>query len=237
MDVAVAALGTVGRCYEQLLAFSSNAAGRLGGEEIDRLRDQYATVGFVKVERVLPARVFVEFARSLIPIVAPIAADVVIKHEVRGQNSLSDGAQFRRVDPECMGSTMAGKALQRVFDALGITQFGSRLGASVLPLVSRIVGPVSYRRLYFYLYEEGHYISAHNDHHVGPRVDVQFPVSLATVAGVRVLADGLFRIHYDSPGSMNVLGPCVWHDVPPIVRSASGRAPLRFNMGLRFMPD
>ena len=62
----------------------------------------------------------------------------------------------------------------------------------------------------FYIYNEGDYISVHNDHHVGQRVDVQLPVTLGTVAGVRVLSNGFLRTHYDTVGAMNVPGTRTW---------------------------
>jgi hypothetical protein len=35
---------------------------------------------------------------------------------------------------------------------------------------------------------------------------------------------------------MNVLGPRVWHDVPPLLRASNGADPQRLNIGLRFIP-
>ena len=154
-----------------------------------------------------------------------------MQQEPTPHGRLSDGARFRRVDPYCAPQP---EKLTRLLAALGLTDFGFRLASKLTPLIRHIAGPVTFRRLYFYLYKEEDYLSVHDDRHVGARVDVQFPVTLGTIAGVRVLSDGLLRVHYDSPGSMNVLGPCVWHDVPPLLRGVSGIEPQRLNIGLRF---
>ena len=66
---------------------------------------------------------------------------------------------------------------------------------------------------------------------------MQFPITCGSVGGVRVLSDGFLRMHYDAAGSMNILGPGVWHDVPPLLRGESGVDPYRVNIGFRFTPD
>jgi hypothetical protein len=200
-------------------------------------RIEYAAAGFVKVDDILPADVLSALAVDLVPVLSVIAENVQMRHAPTEQQTLSDGARFRRVDPHCVREAVTRKKLVDLLDSLGLVRFGAQLGAALTPLVKQIVGPVEFERVYFYLYGEGDYISVHDDHHVGNRFDVQFPVSLGTVGGLRVLADGFLRIHYDRPGSMNVLGPCVWHDVPPLLRSASGVDPQRVNIGMRFTPE
>src|SRR5262249_18724187 len=143
----------------------------------------------------------------------------------------------RRVDPHCTRHPETREKLSLLLNSLGLTEFTSFLGGKLTPLIRYIAGPVNFRRGYFYLYDEGDYISVHDDHHVGARVDVQFPVSFGTSGGIRVLSEGFLRMHYDSAGSMNVLGPRIWHDVPPLLRGVSGNDPRRVNIGLRFTPD
>ena len=43
-------------------------------------------------------------------------------------------------------------------------------------------------------------------------------------------------LHYDDPGAMSVLGPRVWHDVPPLMRVDAATAPVRVTLTLRFAP-
>jgi hypothetical protein len=124
-----------------------------------------------------------------------------------------------------------------VLDRVGFTAFGAGLGKARTPLIRRVVGDVTYRRAYLYLYREGDYIGAHDDHHVGNRIDVQFAVTLDGAGGIRVLSDGFFRMHYDVAGSMNILGPTMWHDVPQPLRVSPTATPRRLTIGLRFTPD
>lgn len=162
---------------------------------------------------------------------------VVLRQEPQGLHQLSDGARFRRIDPYCLGSTPAREALEELLHRLGVTTAALQLAQDIAPLVREIVGPVTFRRSYLYLYEEDDYISVHNDHQVGDRIDVQFPVSMGTFGGLRVLSDGLLRMHADTPGAMNILGPRIWHEVPPLLRMSSSEAPRRLNLGFRFVPE
>ena len=222
----------------QLLALTPRANELLADLALaEEMRHEYATVGFVKVADVLAPDALTHFVKHLLAVLGPMAELVTTRHEPGLNETLSDGLRFRRVDPARIRDPIAREVTTRTLEELGLYEFGAQLGARITPLIRRIVGPVGYRRIYFYIYEEGDYICAHNDHQVGNRVDIQFPVALETVAGVRVLSDGLFRMHYDSAGSMNVLGPRVWHDVPPLLRGMSGATPQRLNIGLRFTPD
>lgn len=224
--------------YTEILNLTAEANRLLGQLEFAApARDEYRTVGFVKVANVLPADALTALAIDLLPILSPISEEVCMFHSITAQHTLSDGARFRRVDPHCARHPDTREKLSRLLTALGLIEFASFLGEKLTPLIRYIAGPVNFQRAYFYLYSEGDYISVHDDHHVGARVDVQFPVSLGTVGGIRVLSEGFLRMHYDSAGSMNVLGPCIWHDVPPLLRGVSGGDPRRVNIGLRFTPD
>jgi hypothetical protein len=226
------ALARLGDRYDQILELTPEADHLLGRLELARqIHSNYASTGFVKVDKVLPEEALIALVIDLLPILSPIAQEVILRQEPTPQGTLSDGARFRRVDPYCAQQP---EKLTQLLASLGLNEFGSLLASKLTPLIRYIAGPVTFRRLYFYLYKEGDYLSVHDDRHVGARVDVQFPVTLGTTGGMRVLSDGLLRIHYDSAGSMNVLGPCVWHDVPPLLRGLSGIEPQRVNVGLRF---
>lgn len=229
--------GLDGRCA-QILSLTTEANQLLADLRLaEPIRSEYAEAGFVKVPNVAPAGALTGLLTDLLPILSPIAEEVSLLHAPTAQHTLSDGARFRRVDPHFARQPATREKLTCLLDSLGLLEFGFLLGTKLTPLIRYVVGPVSFQRVYFYLYREGDYISVHDDHHVGARVDVQFPVSIGTVAGVRVLSEGFLRMHYDSPGSMNILGPCVWHDVPPVLRGLAGVDPQRINIGLRFARD
>ncbi|KYF53627.1 hypothetical protein BE08_23970 [Sorangium cellulosum] len=200
-------------------------------------RDEFAAIGFATVRDVIPRDAWIGLVTIVLPILRRVAEEVTLIQQPISLERLSDGARFRRVDPHCLRNPATREKMSLLLEKLGLSPLGASLAAALTPLIRGVVGPVSFSRTYFYLYEEGDYISAHNDHHVGDRVDVQFPVSLGTPGGVRVLSGGFLEMRYDVAGSMNVLGPRVWHDVPPVLRSDPDVAPRRFNMGFRFTPD
>ena len=219
--------------YEEILQLTPEARDRLAHiESSHALHRAFASGGFVTVERVLPAGPFVALVRDLLPILSAIAEPITLRHEPTAQGTLSDAARFWRVDPYCSHD---GEKLRELLGRLGVLQFASDLTSKLMPLIHAIAGPVDYQRTYWYLYKEGDYLSVHDDRHVGARIDVQFPLTLGSVGGVRVLEDGFLRMHYDSPGSMNILGPGIWHDVPPLLRTEFGLEPRRVNLGFRFV--
>jgi hypothetical protein len=200
------------------------------------MRDDFARIGFVQVQNIVQAEALTALVDALLPILDPIAADVAMLHSEVSPDTLTHGHRFRRVDPHDVRLDEVRQELLQLFDRIGLTEFGLRLGSKLTPLIRYIVGPVRYQRLGFNVYVEGDYISAHNDHHMGDRVNVQFPVTLGAAGGIRVLCEGLFKVYYDRPGAMNVLGPRVWHDVPPLLQM-SGVSPVRLTLSMRFGPD
>jgi hypothetical protein len=229
------ALAALDARYAELLQLTPTARELLARAELlPSIRERFANDGFVKVTDVLAAQPLVELVTDLLPILNTIAEPVTLRQEPTPDGRLSDGARFWRVDPHCAPH---GDKLTRLLATLGLVEFGSLLSSSLTPLIREIAGPVSYQRTYVYLYKEGDYVSVHDDHHVGMRVDVQFPITLGSVGGVRVLSNGFLQMHYDTAGSMNVLGPGVWHDVPPLLRGESGGNPHRVNLGFRFTPE
>jgi hypothetical protein len=238
MQITTSILDALDARYKELLELTPHAHRLISTPELaDMLRGKYVAAGFVKVENVIPAESFATFVASLLPILSPIAEQIVMRHTLGSDHTLSDGFRFSRVDPDCTCYPETKAKLTQLLKRLGLIQFGRQLASELAPLVRSIAGPVSFRRVYFYIYYEGDYISVHDDRQVGYRVEVQFPISLGTTAGLRVLSDGYLRMHYDRSGSMNVLGPCIWHDVPPILRTSSVNEPVRFNMGFRFTPE
>jgi hypothetical protein len=238
MEITNTMLDGLNACYNEILRLTPQANQVMARLEMaENLRNEYARARFVTVTNVLAPEAFTSLVTSLLPILSAIAEQVSMPHTPSSNQTLSDGFRFSRVDPDCARHAATREKLTRLLKALGIVDFASLLASQLTPLVRYIAGAIIFRRVYFYIYAEGDYISVHNDHQVGDRVDVQFPITLGTVAGVRVLADGYLQMHYDRAGSMNVLGPCTWHDVPPVLRGLSGVDPVRFNMGFRFTSD
>lgn len=200
-------------------------------------REQFAEQGFATVNGVLPALAWQDLVECLWPLLIRVCDEVSMEQREISPTTVSDGAHFRRVDPYCLRNPVSRAAMSLLLDRLGLTSFANDLAAAITPLVRDIAGPVSYQRFYFYLYLEDDYISVHKDHQVGDCIDVQFPVSLASPGGVRVLSRGFLRMRYDTSGDMNLLGPRVWHEVPPLLRMSPDSEPRRFNMGFRFLPD
>jgi hypothetical protein len=200
-------------------------------------RDEFAAFGFAKVDGVLQPDSLLSLVQHLLPFFLPIAELVTMRQVPEPDHRLPPGARFWRVDPHTRRDPDIRLRMTQLLGRLGFVRFGALLAAKLTPKIRAVVGPVSYRRVYFYIYKEGDYISVHDDHHVGARVDVQFPLTIGSSGGIRVLKHGFLETFYDRAGSMNLLGPAVWHDVPPLLRAPAGDAPLRVNLGFRFTPD
>jgi hypothetical protein len=222
-------------CYARVL----EQAARLGDDPKAWAagRDEFAAFGFAKLDNVLAADALLALVQRLLPFFLPVAELVAMRQVPQADHRLSDGVRFWRVDPHTRLDPEIREKLTLLLDGLGFVQFGALLASKLTPVIRHVAGPVSYRRVYFYIYKEGDYISVHDDHHVGARVDVQFPLTLLSSGGIRVLKDGFLETYYDRAGSMNLLGPRVWHDVPPLLRAPAGEEPLRVNLGFRFTPD
>jgi hypothetical protein len=226
-----AAMGELEDCYWQIL------------EEADALLapsiavcNEFASLGFAKIDGVLPADPLSSLMQQLLPFFLPMAELVTMRQVPEPDHRLSDGARFWRVDPHTRRDPEIRARMTEVLDRLGFIRFGELLAGELMPMIRTVVGPVNYRRVYFYIYKEGDYISVHDDHHVGARVDVQFPVTFGSSGAIRILKNGFMETYYDRAGSMNLLGPAVWHDVPPLLRAPAGEPPLRLNLGFRFSP-
>jgi len=196
-------------------------------------RDEFARAGFVQVAGVVSQSALAALADALWVVLSPLAFPVSVLHRPAG-DALSTGARLRRVDPGSLDADGHGRALADVFEALGVDEFGRLLADRIAPLVEHILGTAEYERMFFNLYEEGDYITAHDDAHMGQRIDVTFPVTLDGVGGLRVLSGGHLRTHYDGEGAMSVLGPNVWHEVPPLLRWPGQPPPRRLTVTMRY---
>jgi hypothetical protein len=220
--------------YEGVLALTPSGARVANTPSLaDAARDAYAATRFARLPDILPPPLLVPLLLQLAEILTPVLQRAETFHSEKADGSLSFGSSFKCVDTARLTDPAARATLETLLGQLGFTAFAEALGARLSSVIRHVAGEVFYQRAYLYMYGEGDYLSAHDDRHVGERVDVQFPVCLHTVSGIRVLSEGLFRMQYDVAGGMNILGPSMWHDVPPLLRTSSAE-PRRINLGLRF---
>ena len=220
--------------YSRVLALTPRARTLLGEPGLaDDAVLRFKERGFVQLPEIVASGALPALAQELWPILSPLSFLVTMPHQQR--DALSDGHRFRRVDPTSLEADRTGNALASVLEALGIVEFFRMLADGLAPLLRRFVAGAAYERTFFNLYEEGDYISAHNDDHIDDCVDVNFSVTLDGVGGLRILRDGYLEMQYDGDGVVNILGPRVWHDVPPLLRTTPDRPPRRLTITMRYV--
>jgi hypothetical protein len=219
----------------ELLLDPGHAMRALASErQLQDLRAEYERRGFVQVADVLPRDPLALLADHLIAILSPLAMEVSTLHQVDDEGRLTHGHRFARFDPESPADPETRQRMRLLLDRLGVNEFTRLVAERLSPVIGAIAGAVVYRRTFFNLYDEGDYIGVHDDRHMGDRVSVYFPVPLAAQGALRILKDGHLHVRYDVIGAMNVLGPRVWHEVPPLLRGSSGTPPKRLNIVLKF---
>ncbi len=115
-----------------------------------------------------------------------------------------------------------------------LLQTAETIAHSMTPVLQRITGVTRFVGCKIFAYDEGDYLSIHNDAQLGDRVNMLLPVTFDATACIRVLYDERLRVYYDLPGCINILGPSVWHDVPPLLRRDADTTPLRMNFVIRY---
>lgn len=199
----------------------------------------FAQKRFVQCGGVLPAEPLIRLMKLLHPILDKIAQPVEMRHETEDLRHLTDGFRLRRVDVASVQPDRARAQMEALFEKLGLTEFGRQLAYRLNGLITDIAGPHVYHGVFFQIYREGDYISGHTDVHMGERLDAQFLVSHGATGAIRTLDEGFWRLHYDAPGALNLVGPRMWHEVPPLMRHvpSKGDDPWRIGLCLRFLPD
>ncbi len=210
------------------------------GATADLFRDEYRRMGVVQIDDVLDRDRLIELTDRFRRELNPFLAIMTKQHRILGEGSaqaLGTGFRFGRADPALVRQKARREAMVEKFEELGLETFGDQLSEALTPFVHHVIEQTwPSRRVYCFIYREGDYISAHNDSQTGDRVNVQFPVPLATSTCFRAMdEDGRFRLYYDHPGCMRILGPRVWHEVPPILRWSPDQEPWRVLLSLRYM--
>lgn len=200
-------------------------------DAIERAREHWNTYRFAEVPDAVDPDWLRAQAAVLWPALRPIAETSVSAPRV-ANGAVADGWRLKRVDPGRPDVPDAIKGpMNELYARMKLQEWGADLSRQVEPIVSAILGNVvRYDRVYFLLYENDDYIGPHNDVQTGPRVNVQFPITVGGVAGLRVL-DYDWHTYRDTPGLLRILGPLVWHEVLPLL---GGPDAYRLNISLRY---
>ncbi|MFH9424073.1 StsF protein [Streptomyces sp. NPDC017529] len=151
--------------------------------------------------------------------------------------TLGYGFRLLRIDAKS-DSPAHTERVTAVFRAHGLLDWAERTAAELLPLVDRITGrKLRYERVFLLAYREGDYIGPHGAEHDTDldRFNLQFPLCYDTVGSMRILRQGYLEPMYDRDGDARLLGPRMWHEVPPLLRLPGGPDPLRLVVSLRLM--
>ena len=202
-------------------------------------RDTFKRLGVVQINDFADSSMLLQFGDQVWNELSPYWKESKQSHEIvkSGRISgLSTGFKFHNVDPiRHRGESR--DALVKKYKELGLVEIGRELGEMLTPLIQYIIDePLPYKRVFCFLYCEGDYISPHNDHQTGHRVNAQFPVPMSAVTGFRAMGeDGRLEVYYDKPGCLRILGPFTWHEVLPVLRLTEDVEPRRFLFSLRYM--
>lgn len=206
-------------------------------EELNDLAVQFARTGFVEVRDVLPRRYLPNLVADHVAGLRSCASrlDAPTRTGPSGRPIL--GTRMGRIDPEIADRTDSARGLAQaeILEQAGLRAFGVQAAGAVSSFLEQVTGrPRTFDRVVVLVYEPFDAIPLHNDADVGDRYNVQFPIPILCLGGIRIFDVDRMRTFPDRAGDMRVLGPAVWHDVPPVwPKDASGRS-VRINISLRF---
>lgn len=152
---------------------------------------------------------------------------------------LGYGFRLLRIDTRADSPEQA-ERVTTVFREQGLLNWAERAAEELIPLVDRITGrTLRYERMFLLAYREGDYIGPHGAEHDTDldRFNLQFPLCYDTIGAMRILRDGFLETMYDRDGDARLLGPRMWHEVPPLLRLPDGPDPLRLVVSLRLRAD
>jgi hypothetical protein len=149
-----------------------------------------------------------------------------------------DGKRYSRVDPGKPENSPGEPelAVRAAFERHGLTAFGDRLRAEAQPFLESIVGrELVYDRTFLLWYHEGDYIGPHGDKQTNGRVLVQLPVTINCTGAFRAMTGDWLELFYDNLGALRLLGPGIWHDVVPVLRTNQDEPAHRVVVTMRFV--
>ncbi|GAB3951296.1 hypothetical protein GCM10029976_087470 [Kribbella albertanoniae] len=191
----------------------------------------YAAYGLVTLDDVVDVGALRPTLRAIYDEVGHLAQERRQPH-VAGEGVLGVGHRFARLDttPGIPG----GDVVAECFTAHGLDRWAADFAAESLQWIGAITGyDLTYDRAFLLVYREGDYIGPHGDKYDGHRVNLQIPVVYDAVSCMRVLQDGYLEPQLDRDGTVRLLGPRMWHEVPPLLPSRPDVAPLRLVLSLR----
>ncbi|MEX2981311.1 StsF protein [Streptomyces sp. C36] len=152
-------------------------------------------------------------------------------------DTLGYGFRLLRIDAKSDSPAHA-ERVTTVFREHGLLDWAEHTADELIPLVNEITGrELRYERVFLLAYREGDYIGPHGAEHDTDlnRFNLQFPLCYDTVGSMRILRRGYLEPMYDRDGDARLLGPRMWHEVPPLLRLPGGPDPLRLVVSLRLM--
>jgi len=220
----------------EVLQSASKAITRVSAQDIEIYSKIFQDIGFAQI----PSIIDVDALAVVYRYIFDIASKHFVEFERPERPDLDRqlaGFRLKRayLEPssECHISGINDQSWKSLRDQL--KQTAIQLTEILQPIINDIAGCYAYQSASIFLYTEGYYAGLHNDAGMGNRLNVQLPLSINTVGGIRILDNERLRMFYDMPGCLNILGPRIWHDIPPILRMPNGDKPLRMNMTLRYM--
>ena len=198
---------------------------------LSRAAAEYASYGLVALDGVVDVSELRPVLRAIHDEVGHLVQERHQPH-VPGDGVLGIGHRFARLDttPDIPGAGTVADC----FAAHGLDRWADAFAAATLPWIGDLTGyDLTYHRPFLIVYREGDYIGPHGDRYDGHRVNIQIAVVYDAVSCMRVLKDGYLEPQYDHDGTVRLLGPRMWHEVPPLLRSRPDVAPLRLVLSLR----
>ncbi|GAA2455127.1 MULTISPECIES: StsF protein [Streptomyces] len=150
---------------------------------------------------------------------------------------LGYGFRFQRIDAKSDSPAHSARVTTVLRDH-GLLDWAEHAARQLLPVVDTITGRrLRYERVFLLAYREGDYIGPHGAEEDTDldRFNLQFPLCYDTVGAMRILRRGYLEPMYDREGDARLLGPRMWHEVPPLLRLPQGGDPLRLVVSLRLM--
>ncbi|MCY0945542.1 MULTISPECIES: StsF protein [Streptomyces] len=209
---------------------------RTTGIDVEHLRAHYAAHRCAQLPKVADVSELRTAARSAYEL---LRGEPVLDAQEHTDEAGTLGYGFRllRIDAKS-DSPEHTERVTSVFREFGLLGWAERMAADLLPTVNRITGrELRYERVFLLAYREGDYIGPHGAEQDTDlnRFNLQFPLCYDSVGSMRILREGYLEPMYDHDGDARLLGPRMWHEVPPLFRLPGGPDPLRLVVSLRLM--
>ncbi|MER0477461.1 StsF protein [Streptomyces sp. Edi2] len=204
--------------------------------DIDSLRTFYTAHRCAQIPQVADVTALKEAALS---IYRQLSDEPVLdaQEHAAGDGSLGYGFRLLRIDAKSDSPAHA-ERVTTVFRHHGLLDWAEHAARHLLPVVEAITGrQLHYERVFLLAYREGDYIGPHGAEEDTDlnRFNLQFPLCYDAVGTMRILRQGYLEPLYDRDGDARLLGPRMWHEVPPLLRLPDAPDPLRLVVSLRLM--